>query len=332
LRVFLQDGTNDQSIYGGSWYLANQSMAKSLEYAGYEVKFEVGTEGHNSRHGASILPDALRWLWHGYPAPIVAAKAIKGDQRTITAFLDPDHDWELVGEGYRSAEGPAVDRNGNVYFCDAGASRIYKVGADGKVALFKENTGGATGLMFGADGRLYAAENASKRVVAYAPDGKLTVLATGVTPNDLAVTSKGEIYFTDSPARNVWHIDTHGNRHMVFNGDKDGNMGLPNGIRVTPDEALLAVDDTLTRATPGRSISSPMDRSPRANRSTIWNSPTTSPMGRCAAGPTARLSMTRATCSSRPSSGSRSAIKPAAWWESSASTSANSQASPMSVL
>jgi sugar lactone lactonase YvrE/enterochelin esterase-like enzyme len=247
LRVFLQDGSNDQNIYGGSWFLSNQAIAKSLDYAGYDVKFEVGTEAHNSRHGAAIFPDALRWLWHDYPTPIAAAKTIEGDQRTITAFLDPDHDWELVGEGYNMTEGPAVDRDGTVYFCDAGASKIYKVGADGKVMLFKEDTGGTTGLMFGADGRLYAAENARKRVVAYAPDGKLTVLATGVTPNDLAVTSRGEIYFTDSPARNVYHIDAQGAKHVVFNGDKDGNMGLPNGVRLTPDEALLAVDDTFTR-------------------------------------------------------------------------------------
>ena len=77
-----------------------------------------------------------------------------------------------------------------VYFCDAGANRIYRIGADGKPAVFKEDSGGATGLMFGVDGRLYAAENTRKRVVAYAPDGKLTVLAAGVTPNHLAVTSK----------------------------------------------------------------------------------------------------------------------------------------------
>ena len=76
LRVFLQDGSNDQNIYGGSWFLSNQAIAKSLDYAGYEVKFEVGTEAHNSRHGAAILPDALRWLWHDYPTPIATAKAI----------------------------------------------------------------------------------------------------------------------------------------------------------------------------------------------------------------------------------------------------------------
>jgi gluconolactonase len=247
LRVFLQDGSNDQSIYGGSWYLANQSMAKSLEYGGYEVKFEVGTEGHNSRHGAAILPDALRWLWHDYPKSIPVNKSIKGDQRTITAFLDPDHDWELVGEGYKNTEGPAVDKDGNVFFCDAGNSKIYKVGVDGKVTLFRSDSGGATGLMFGPDGRLYAAENARKRVVTYSPDGKLSVLATGVTPNDLAVTSKGEVYFTDSPAQKVWHIDAHGAKHVVFDGHKDGNMLLPNGVRLIPDESLLAVADTVSR-------------------------------------------------------------------------------------
>jgi hypothetical protein len=63
LRVFLQDGTKDQNIYSGSWYQANQVMAASLEYAGYDVKFVVGSEGHNAKHGAAILPDSLRWLW-----------------------------------------------------------------------------------------------------------------------------------------------------------------------------------------------------------------------------------------------------------------------------
>ena len=255
LRIFLQDGTNDQNIYSGSWFMANQSMARSLEYAGYDMTFEVGSEGHNARHGGAILPYALRWLWRDYPKPITAAHSIQGlsrpdgggDQRTITAFLDPDRDWELVGQGYQFTEGPAVDREGNVYFCDAGASKIYKAGIDGKVTLFKENTGGSTGLMFGPDGRLYAAENARKRVVAYSPDGRLSVLAAGVTPNDLAVTSKGDVYFTESPTLRVWHIDAKGTKRVVFEGSKDQTMQLPNGVRLIPDESLLVVADTILR-------------------------------------------------------------------------------------
>ncbi|HEY1493091.1 MAG TPA: SMP-30/gluconolactonase/LRE family protein, partial [Candidatus Solibacter sp.] len=135
----------------------------------------------------------------------------------------------------------------NVYFCDAGASRIYKVDGAGKVTLFQSNTGGATGLMFGGDGRLYAAESQRKRVVAYAPDGELAVIATGVTPNDLAVTSKGEVYFTDTPAQRVYYVDAKGARRVVFQGGADGNLLMPNGVRLTPDESLLVVADTLGR-------------------------------------------------------------------------------------
>ena len=248
LRVFLQDGSNDQSIYSGSWYLANQEVAASLEYAGYDSKFVVGTEGHNGRHGAAILPEVLRWLWRDYPEPVRTSPGIAGRRHYITEILDLGHDWELVGEGYQMTEGPAVDREGNVYFCDSGASRIYKVGAAGKAELFKENTGGATGLMFGPDGRLYAAENARKRVVAYTADGKLSVLATGVEPNDLAVTSKGAVYFTDSPGQKVWYIPPGGEKRVVFDASKNDAILMPNGVRLTPDEALLAVADTVGRS------------------------------------------------------------------------------------
>jgi enterochelin esterase family protein len=41
-------------------------MAASLKFRGYDYKFEFGTEGHNGKHGAAILPDSLRWLWRDY--------------------------------------------------------------------------------------------------------------------------------------------------------------------------------------------------------------------------------------------------------------------------
>ncbi len=238
LRVFLQDGTNDQNIYSGSWYLANQGMAKSLEYAGYDVKFVVGTEGHNAKHGSAILPDALRWLWRDYPQPVTNV-AVNAQRHYIREFLDPAHDWEQAGAGYRRAEGPAVDRDGNVFFCDADASKIYKIGADGTPVVFKENTGGARSLMFGADGRLYAVERARKRVVAYRPDGKVDVLATAGDPIDVAVTSKGTVYFTEGDKSQVWAIAPGGAPRMVA----EESARNPVGVRVNPDESLLVVAD-----------------------------------------------------------------------------------------
>jgi enterochelin esterase-like enzyme/sugar lactone lactonase YvrE len=244
IRVFLQDGSNDLNIYSGSWFLANQSMATSLEYAGYDVKFEVGTEGHNAKHGGAILPGALRWLWRDYPKPIQAGKGAKVERHFITDFLDPEHDWELVGEGYQEAIGPAVDREGAVYFCEAATSKIYRAGADGRPSVFKENTDGARSLMFGPDGRLYAAERGRKRVVVYASDGKLAVLSEGVEPIDLSVTSKGVVYFTD-PERKVWMIDSKGARRSVW----EGSLVNPVGARVNPDESLLVVSDHTGRST-----------------------------------------------------------------------------------
>ena len=244
LRVFLQDGSNDQNIYSGSWYLSNQAIASALEYSGYDSKFVTGTEGHNSRHGSSILPDALRWLWRDYPKPIAKGKGGVGAVRHyITEFLDPAHDWEMAGEGYKFTEGPAVDREGNVYFC-GGGSKIYRIGPDGKPALFKENTGESLGLMFGPDGRLYAAEYGRKRVVAYGASGGPQVISQGVEPNDLAVSSKGAIYFTSPAEQRVYYVDPKGSRRVVFDGKKDGNLLFPNGVRIAPDESVLAVADS----------------------------------------------------------------------------------------
>ena len=174
---------------------------------------------------------------------------MKVDRHFITQILDPGKGWEEAGSGYQFTEGPAVDKDGNVYFCDSGASRIYKAGTDGKVTLFKENTGGATGLMFDAAGRLYAAESTRKRVVAYEPDGRITVLGSGFKgPNDLAVSSKGILYFSDLPADQIWMIDPVHGKKMVFQGGKDGNVLMPNGVRLSPDHALLLVADTVGRS------------------------------------------------------------------------------------
>jgi gluconolactonase len=243
LRVFLQDGSNDLNLYAGSWFLANQALASALDFAGYETKFVVGTEGHNAKHGGAILPDALRWLWHDYPKPIRKSTARNGGERHyITEILDPDSEWELVGEGYGFTEGPAVDRDGNVYFVDVRASRVYKVTADKKIRIFKENTGGASGLMFGADGRLYAAEGDKKQVVAWSPEGGEAVLADNVSPNDLAVTPRGDVYFTEPSTKKVWLITAKGEKKVVHEG-----IGFPNGVRLSPDGALLFVADTVNK-------------------------------------------------------------------------------------
>lgn len=258
LRVFLQDGEKDQNIYSGNWYIANQDVASALAYAGYDSKFVVGTEGHNGKHGAAILPDALRWLWRDSSRPIPKPTAA-GDRQFSNMIIDPGNDWELVSQGHRFTEGPAVDRQGNLFFTDIPNNRIFRViekaGLITQISsarhvvetvgasVFKEDSGGANGLMFGPDGRLYACQNGRKRIVAYSiQDGKESIIAEDVNSNDLAVAVNGGIYFTDPPHHQVWYIDPKGAKRVVHEG-----IQFPNGVRLSPDQSLLVVADATSK-------------------------------------------------------------------------------------
>ncbi|MEP6754386.1 MAG: alpha/beta hydrolase-fold protein [Chthonomonadales bacterium] len=68
IRVFLQDGENDLDNEHGNWPLANQGMATSLAWKGYDYKFVYGHGFHSDRHGRAILPESLKWLWRDYKA------------------------------------------------------------------------------------------------------------------------------------------------------------------------------------------------------------------------------------------------------------------------
>jgi gluconolactonase len=237
LRVFLQDGSGDLNIYGGDWFLANQEMASALEFSGYDVKHVWGDGAHNAKHGASILPDALRWLWRDYPAPVGAAGASK--QPLMTDILIPGEGWRLVSEGHGFTEGPAANAKGEVFFTDIPKNRIHKIALDGSVTVFKEETGSANGLMFGPDGRLYACQSGRKRIVAYDADGKEAIVAEGLGSNDLVVNHKGELYVTDPESKQVWFIGAKGEKRVA-----DTGIAEPNGVTLTPDQSLLLVADT----------------------------------------------------------------------------------------
>ena len=243
LRVFLQDGEKDLNIYAGNWWIANQDIFSALQYAGYETSFARGTEGHNSIHGGAILPDALRWLWGGSsPAPVPTPKGSGGERHWVTTILDPSSDWELVYSGVSLGEGPAVNRAGEVYFTDIRNNRIHRIALDGKVSVFKEDSGAANGMMFAPDGRLFVCQNARKRIVAYTPDGQETVLAEGTGSNDLTVTVRGEFYYTEPGTRKVWFVDAAGQKRVVHEG-----IAFPNGVLLSPDQSLLFVTDYLGR-------------------------------------------------------------------------------------
>ena len=243
LRVFQQDGSRDLNIYIGNWWMGNQDMASALEYSGYETTFVRGTEAHNSIHGGAILPDALRWLWGGSkPKPVAKAKGSGGERHWVNLILDVASEWEEVSSGHGLTEGPAVNRAGEVFFTDIRNNRIHRIGLDGKVSVFKEDSGAANGMMFAPDGRLYVCQNGRKRIVAYTAGGQESVLAEGTGSNDIAVTASGEFYYTEPGAHRVWFVNAKGEKRVVHEG-----IAFPNGVLLSPDQTVLYVNDMLGR-------------------------------------------------------------------------------------
>lgn len=63
LRIYLQDGTGDLDNPFGNWPVANRQMAAALAFMRYDHTFTLGDGAHNSKHGASLFPEAMKWLW-----------------------------------------------------------------------------------------------------------------------------------------------------------------------------------------------------------------------------------------------------------------------------
>jgi gluconolactonase len=241
LRIFMQDGSNDNNKYGGDWWMANQTMERALTFAGYEVRHVWGNGGHTGKQATAVFPDAMRWLWQDWPRPVGAGQT---NNDTLSAILIPGEDWQLVSEGYKFLEGPAVNAKGEVFFNDVTNSKTYNISRDGRVGQFIADSKTGSGQAFGPDGRLYAVAMGEQKVIAYEPDGSAKVIAEGFVGNDVVVAHNGNVYVTNPPAdnvnapSNVWLIRPNGEKSIV-----DTGLKYANGITLSPDQTLLYVAD-----------------------------------------------------------------------------------------
>src|SRR5688572_16579262 len=154
-------------------------------------------------------------------------------------------------------EGPAVDRDGNVYFTDILAQRIMKFSSAGALSIYREPSNAANGLLIDPQGRLIACEGAASATaqrngltVTGKPritrtdlkTGKIEILAEEhegkplVGPNDVTIDSKGRLYFTDFNGAAVYRIDAPGKLARILNAP---DIQRPNGIQVSPDDRTL---------------------------------------------------------------------------------------------
>lgn len=168
----------------------------------------------------------------------LAAGTAAAQDMPLTQVLLDGENWKLVSEGHKFTEGPAADAEGNVYFVDVPTSQIFKIDTSDKVTVFAENAGRPSGLSIGPDGKLYACQSETKRVVRYdAPGQPPQIIGEEIGVNDLMADRAGGVYVTDMPAKKVWYIPAGGTKRTVAEGF------TPNGLTLWQDGGTLVVAD-----------------------------------------------------------------------------------------
>lgn len=167
---------------------------------------------------------------------------------------------ELLSEGYTFTEGPAVDREGNVYFTDLPNNRIMKWSITNELTTFTTNSGRANGLYFDMDDRMVACSDMDNQLWRFTKDGNYEILVTDYDgkllngPNDVWVHPSGLIYFTDPMyKRDYWtrdpEIQQDGEHVYLFNPKTKtlkkiiDDLEKPNGLVGTLDGKTLYIAD-----------------------------------------------------------------------------------------
>jgi len=163
---------------------------------------------------------------------------------------------QKVATGYAFAEGPAWSPMGFLVFSDIPNNKLMQFTAGQPASVYRENSSGATGNRFDAQGRLYTCESHSRRVTRTDKKGKVEILAERWqgkrlnAPNDLAIRKDGDVYFTDPAFGNqqdTRELDFFGVFHISRKGELDviaKPKGRPNGIALAPDGRTLYVSNS----------------------------------------------------------------------------------------
>ncbi|MDF1696274.1 MAG: SMP-30/gluconolactonase/LRE family protein [Saprospiraceae bacterium] len=150
-------------------------------------------------------------------------------------------------------EGPATDREGNIYAVNYNRQgTIGKVAPDGKHNLFVELQNGSigNGIRFDKNQVMYVADYTNHNILEIDMVTKaISVFAHNPKanqPNDLTIAPNGTIYASDpnwsNSTGNLWKITKDKGFQIL-----EENMGTTNGIEVSPEGTKLYVNESVQR-------------------------------------------------------------------------------------
>jgi gluconolactonase len=163
---------------------------------------------------------------------------------------------EKVASNLQFVDGLAWSRSGFLAVADVRQRKIYKLSSSPRAEVLREKDGGASGLAYDLQGRLYICESESRQVTRLNQNGEIEVIAADYqgkkfnSPNDITVRRDGNVYFTDPAfggANDHRELDFHGVWRIA---PKTGIESVakwqtrPNGITLSADGKLLFVTDS----------------------------------------------------------------------------------------
>ena len=174
----------------------------------------------------------------------------------------PTIEIEKVAAGLQFVDGLAWSRNGYLVAADVRMNKLLHI-QGGRPTVLKENSGGASGLSYDLQGRLYICESVTRRISRMDAKGAVEELAGNYqgkkfnAPNDVVVRRDYHVYFTDpafGSAADHRELEFNGVFHVTPKGEVEAIakwQTRPNGIALSLDGKLLYVADSDRHAVVG---------------------------------------------------------------------------------
>jgi gluconolactonase len=157
-------------------------------------------------------------------------------------------------------EGPAFDRDGNLYLVDLAFGRIFRITPEGEWTLVADYDGEPNGLAIHPEGHLIVADYRRGLLAIDPQSGRISSLLGRRNAesfkglNDLIIAANGDIYFTDQgqtglhdPTGRVYRLRPNGQLGCLMS-----NLPSPNGLVLDVEERVLFVamtrDNSVWRA------------------------------------------------------------------------------------